>query len=85
MKLGMCIGSNVYKMHVQSQHDLEVKSCPAHNFVIWSQNLKLFHRNDRHVKTTCGAQYLGRYPEGKGHSITLKQNRVRPITFLFKV
>jgi len=46
MKLGMCIGSNVYNMH---------------------------------------AQNLGRYLEGQGHSVTLKQNHVRPITLLFKV
>jgi len=46
MKLGMCIGSNVYNMH---------------------------------------AQYLGRYLKGQGHSMTLKQNRVRPITLLFEV
>ena len=28
---------------------------------------------------------LGRYLEGQGHSITLQQNRVRPITLLFEV
>jgi hypothetical protein len=26
-----------------SQHDLKVKSCPAHNIVIWSRILQLFH------------------------------------------
>jgi len=31
------------------------------------------------------AQHLGRYREGQGHSMTLKQNRVRPITLLFEV
>jgi len=46
MKLGMCIGSNVYNMH---------------------------------------AHYLGRYLEGQGYSMTLKQNCVRPITSLFLV
>ena len=46
MKLGICIGSNVYNMHVQ---------------------------------------HLGRYLEGQGHSMTLKQNRVRPKTLLFEV
>jgi len=46
MKLGMCIGSNVYNMHMQ---------------------------------------HLSRYLEGQGHSMTLKQNSVRPITFLFEV
>jgi len=46
MKLIMCIGSNVYNMHVQ---------------------------------------YLGRFLEDQGHSMILKQNRVRPITLLFEV
>jgi len=45
MKLGMCIGSNVYNMHVQ---------------------------------------HLGRYLEGQGHSMTLKQKRVRPIPLFFE-
>jgi len=31
------------------------------------------------------AQDLGRYLEGQGHSMTLKQNRVRQITSLFEV
>jgi len=31
------------------------------------------------------AQNLGRYLEGQGHSMTLKQNHVRPITLLFEV
>jgi len=60
-------------------------SCPAHNFVIWSRISKLFYRNDHHVETTCHAQHLGRYLEGHGHSMTLQQNRVRPITSLFEV
>ena len=38
--------------------------------------------NDHHVETTCRAQYLGRYLEGQGHSMTFKQNSFRPITFL---
>jgi len=46
MKLGTCIGSNVYNMY---------------------------------------AQHFGRYLEGQGQSMTLKQNRVRPITLLFEV
>jgi len=33
----------------------------------------------------CRAQHLGRYLEGQGHSMTLQQNRVRPITKLFEV
>jgi hypothetical protein len=68
-----------------SQHDLAAKSCPAHNFVIWSQILKLFHRNDHHIEMTCHAQHLGCYLEGQGHSMTLQQNPVRPITLLFEV
>jgi len=31
------------------------------------------------------AQHLSRYIEGQGHSMTLKQNCVRPITLLFEV
>jgi len=68
-----------------SQHDLEVKSCPAHIFVIWSRILKIFHRNDHHIGATCREQNSGRYLEGQGHSMTLQQNRVRPITWLFEV
>ena len=60
-------------------------SCPAHNFVIWSRISKLFYRNDHHVPTTCRAQHLGPYLEGQGHSATLQQNRVWPITLLFEV
>ena len=33
----------------------------------------------------CRAQNLGRYLEDQGHSMTLQQNRVRPISLLFKV
>jgi len=69
----------------RSQHDLAAKLCPAHNFVIWSRISKLFHRNDHHIETTCRAQHLGRYLKGQGHSATLQQNRVRPITLLFEV
>jgi hypothetical protein len=60
-------------------------SCPAQNFVIRSWILKLFPRNDNHIETTCRAQHLGRYLEGQGHSMTLQQNRVQPITLLFEV
>ena len=60
-------------------------SCPAHNFVIWSQISKLFYRYDHHVETTCHVQHLGPYLEGQGHSMTLQQNCVRPITLLFEV
>ena len=69
----------------RSQHDLASKSCPAHNFVIWSRILKLFHRNDHHIATTCRAQHLGYDIEGQGHTMTLQQNRVRSITLLFEV
>jgi hypothetical protein len=62
-----------------------LNSCQSHNFVIWSQNLQLFHRNDHHIETMCRAQHLGHYLEGQGHSMTLKQNRVQPITSLFEV
>jgi len=69
----------------RSQHDLAAKSCPAHNFVIWSRISKLVHRNDHHIETTCRAQHLCRYLEGQGHSMTLQQNHARPITLLFEV
>jgi hypothetical protein len=57
----------------RSQHDLAAKSCPAHNFVIWCRILKLFHRNDHHIKTTCCVHHLGRYIEDQGHSMTFEQ------------
>jgi len=69
----------------RSQLDLAAKSCPAHNFVIWSWIWKLFHRNDHYVDTMCRQQHLGPYLEGQGQSVTLKQYRVRPITSLFEV
>jgi len=34
---------------------------------------------------TCRAQNLGPFLKGQGHSATLQQNRVRPITLLFEV
>jgi hypothetical protein len=69
----------------RSQHDLAAKLCLAHNFVIWSWILQLFHRNDHHIETTCHVQHLGRYLEGQCHSMTLHQNCVQPITMLFEV
>ena len=78
MKLGTWISSNGYNMHahlhwrLMSQHDLAAKSCPSHNFVIWSLILQLFHRNDHHIKKTCREQHLGRYIEGQGHRMTTK-------------
>jgi len=68
-----------------SQHYLAAKSCPAHNFVIWSRILKLFHINDHHIETMCRPQHLGHFLEGQGHSMTLQQIRVLPITSLFEV
>jgi len=61
------------------------KSCPANNFVIWSRISKIFHRHDHHIDMTCRAWHLGPYLEGQGHSVTLQQNRVRPVTLLFEV
>jgi len=69
----------------RSQHDLEAKLCPAHNFVLWGQILKLLHRNDHHIETTRHMHDFGHYIKGQGHSLTLKQNHVRLITFLFEV
>jgi hypothetical protein len=42
-----------------SQNDLAAETCLAYNFVIWSRNLQLFHRNDHHIETMCRAQHLG--------------------------
>jgi len=61
------------------------KLFPDHNFIIWSRILKLFHRNDRLIETTCSAQHLGRYLKGQGYSMTLKQIRVRTIISFFEV
>jgi hypothetical protein len=69
----------------QSDRMFVPNSCPANNFVIWSQILQTFHRNVHHIKTTWCAQHLGRYIEGQGHSMTLQRNRVRHITSLFEV
>ena len=69
----------------RSQHDLAAKLFPAHNFVIWSQISKLFHRHDHHIETMCCAQHLGPYLEGQGHSMIFQQNSFRPITLWFEV
>jgi len=53
--------------------------------ILYSQNLQLLNRNDHHIEMTCRAQYVGRYLEGLGHSMTLQHNRVWSITFLFEV
>jgi hypothetical protein len=49
----------------RSQHNLEAKSCPGRDFVIWSQILQLFHINDHQNEMTCRARDLGRYLEGQ--------------------
>ena len=54
------------------------KTVSAHNLVFWSRFLQLFHRNNHHIKTTCRVQHLLCYLKGKGHSMTLQQNRVWP-------
>jgi len=69
----------------RSRQDLAAKSCPAHNYVIRSRILKLFQINDHHIVTMCRVQHLGHFLEGQGHSMTLQQNRVLPITSLFEV
>jgi hypothetical protein len=43
----------------RSQHNFAAKLCLAHNFLIWSLILQLFHRNDRHIETMSRAQHLG--------------------------
>ena len=48
-------------------------------------DLIIFRRNDPHIETPCYAQHLVCYLIGQGYSLTLKQNRVRPITSLFEV
>jgi len=77
MNISTWIGSNVYNIH-------------AYNLFNWSLKfknliLKLFHRKDHHIKAQCRKQHLGCYLESQGHSMTLKQNVVRPITALFEV
>jgi len=45
----------------RSQNDIAAKSCPTHNFVIWSRIYKLIHGNDHRIKIyiMCRTQYLG--------------------------
>jgi len=50
-----------------------------------SRILQIFLWNDHHIEMTCRAQHFGRSLEGQSHSMTLQQNRVWPITLLFKV
>ena len=67
---------------LRSQRDIAAKSCPAHNFVIWSRVSKIFHKNDHHIETTCRPQMWIATLKVK---VTLQQNRVRPITLWFEV
>ena len=76
---------NIWPLRPRSQHDIEAKLCPVHNFVILSPILNLCYRNDNYIETTLHKQDLGRYLEGQGHNMTLQQKRVRLITLLFKV
>ena len=80
----------MYKIWVATsrlQRDLALKLCPAHNIIFWSPIIKLdlFHRNDHHIESPCCEQYYGCYLEGQGHSMTLQQKHVQPITLLFEV
>jgi len=68
----------------RSQHDLASKSCSAHNFVFWSRIWNYFTEMITILRPHVGHQ-LGCFLEGQGHSMTLHQNRVRPITLLFEV
>jgi len=68
----------------RSQHDIAAKSCSAHDSFIWSQVLKLFHRNNNHIEATCRAKILRHYLKGRGHNMTLQLNFVWPITLLRK-
>jgi len=77
-----CVASNIWVPTLKVK--VAAKLCLVHNFVIWSLILKLFHRYDHHIETLCRKQHLGCYLEGQGHSMTLQQKRVQPIT-LFEV
>jgi len=81
------VARNIWLLHWRSRsyHDLKAKLCQAHYFVIWRRILKIFHKNDYHIETTCLAQHLGCYLEGQGHNMIWQQNLVRPITLLFEV
>jgi len=57
----------------------------VNNFFTWCRILKLFHRNDLQIETTCRMQHIDCYLEVQGHSMTLQQNRVQTITTLFEV
>ena len=45
----------------------------------------LFTEKNHPIETQCRKQDLCRYLKGQGHSMTLQQKRVRPITLLFEV
>jgi len=85
--LRRCVTRNIWvaTLKPKSQDDPAAKSYLAHNFGIWSSILKLLHINDHHIEKPCRKQHLGRYLEGQGHSMTLQQKRVWPITLLFEV
>ena len=57
----------------------------GHNFVVCGWIKILFGTNNRHNKTMCRAQNSGRYLQGHGHSMTLKQIRFRAVILLFMV
>ena len=44
-------GSLPYRSRLQ--HDHAAKTCLAHNFIIWSQILQIFDRNDHHIEMIC--------------------------------
>jgi len=77
----VCKWDNI--LYSSSKHDLAAKSWSAHNVVIWSRILQLFHRNDYHIETTYRAPHLGHYLESQGHSMIFHQNGFRPITLFW--
>ena len=65
----------------KSQHDCAAKSCPAYNYFLKSHFQNILQKwSDHHIETPCRKQHLGRYLGSQGHSMTLQQKRVRPIT-----
>jgi hypothetical protein len=79
---GVCLGSLPLVL-VAGSHGGCVHWTPPFLVDLVYHILQLFHRND-HIETMCRAQHCGRYLEGQGYSMTLEQNRVRPITMLFE-
>jgi len=68
----------------RSQHDLSVKSCPAHNFVIWSQILQLFYIIDHHRHDMSSA-LLGSQPWRSRSQHDLSAKLCPVVTLLFEV